>query len=111
MMTGWSANHPGRLGIGGGPVTVSDSRSRIAQWPSRSRLLGGRWPRALPRGLGRTVGDGLEARAGERLSPPRLCQPKARRGIDLAAPASGDVGVNVRGPARARGPALDGAQV
>jgi hypothetical protein len=36
---------------------------------------------------------------------------EARREIDLAAPASGDVGVNVRGPARARGPALDGAQV
>ena len=48
MMTGWSENHRGRLGTGGGPVTASDSRSRIAQWPNRSRLLGGRWPRALP---------------------------------------------------------------
>ena len=61
-------------------------------------------------------GDGVQAKnqlemAGIDLLSAQDATGEARREIDLAAPASGDVGVNVQGPARARGPALCGAPV
>ena len=61
-------------------------------------------------------GDGVRAKnqlemAGIDLLSAQDATGKARREIDLAAPASGDVGATVQGPARVRGPALDGAPV
>ena len=61
-------------------------------------------------------GDGVRAKnqlemAGIDLLSALDATGKARRESDLAAPASGDVGATVQGPARVRGAALDGAPI